>query len=258
MQIVQAVLLGLLQGLTEFIPVSSSGHLVLAEKLFNIQFGSLLFDVSLHIGTLLALLIYFANDLFYMGQDFLKIKGSRLGWYIVLATIPAVIVGMLLQDLASSSFRSIWLVCFNLVLVALVMLAADRTPQAKDIKQLKLKNALAVGAAQTLALVPGVSRSGISIVAARLQGFKREAAARFSFLLAIPVTLGAVLVEVAGGIHEISASPDVFIAGIVSAAISGLVAIHFMLRFLRTRGLAIFAYYRIGLAVIIVAALLVK
>ncbi len=249
-----ALILGIIQGLTEFIPVSSSGHLILAEKLFNAPVGDLLFDVMLHIGTLAALVIYFRKEIAGILTAVFKGGDRRLGLYIALGTVPAIILGLLLQPLAEDSLRSTGLVAFNLLVVGLVMLWVDRLPGSKDVEKMNNPSALAIGAAQGLALIPGVSRSGITIVAGRWLGFSREAAARFSFLLAIPVTFGAILkLSFSGNVGNITSNISVFMVGILAAAISGYLAIDFLLKFLAKHKLAVFAYYRIGLAILVIA-----
>ena len=258
MQILQAIILGIIQGITEFIPVSSSGHLLLAEKFFNLQVGSLLFDVMLHTGTLIALIIYFWKDLTAMAKSMLKPSGNPLWMWIIIATAPAVIIGILLQPLAEGGFRSAGVVAFNLFWVGILMLAADKVQTRRELKDMNGRRALAIGVAQSLALIPGVSRSGITIVGAVAQRFNREAAARFAFLLAIPITFGAIIkLLLDGGGIVVTNNLGVFGAGIAAAAISGYWAIGWLLKYLATHKLAAFAYYRIALAAAIVLVSLV-
>jgi undecaprenyl-diphosphatase len=247
----EALVLGVLQGLTEFIPVSSSGHLVLAEELFNLDTGGLLFDVMLHAGTLLALLAYFRRDIIDISLRFIR-GDRRLGWQIVLATIPAAVAGFFLQSLASDEFRSVGLVIFNLAFVGVIMMLADRFPQQHKLEKLNNKQALAIGFGQALALIPGVSRSGITISAGRALSLTRESAARFAFLIAIPITLGAIVkLLIDSNVAEITTNVSSFAVGVLSATLTGYWAIGFLLRYLRTRSLNIFAYYRFGLAAVI-------
>lgn len=258
MQILQAILLGLLQGVTEFIPVSSSGHLIIAENLLNLDVSSLFFDVMLHFGTLIALVAYFRKDIAELIKSVFRKSGNRLGMWVLVATVPSVIAGAVLQPLAEGAFRSTWLVAFNLFWVALLMLGADKYKPSKKLAQMTGKNALYIGLAQSLALIPGVSRSGITIVAAVGQKYTRQAAARFAFLIAIPITFGAILKLIFdGGGILIGNNIGVFTAGILSAALSGYVAIAWMLKYLATHKLAPFAYYRIALAAVIIVATLV-
>lgn len=262
MSLIEAIILGLVQGLTEFIPVSSSGHLVLAHELFGVSENGLLFDVALHFGTLLALLAFFNKDLISLARDFFK-KGpnTKLARLLAAATIPAVIAGVLLQDLAESAFRSGRLVVVTLAVFALLMLLAERYSSRLEAKarldKTSTLQALGMGVAQALALVPGVSRSGSTITAGLFLGMDRVAATRFSFLLAIPITIGAI-VKVFVFDDALSQAGDdrtVFIAGVASAFLSGIFAIRFLLRYLSKHSLNIFAYYRIVLAVVMLLIL---
>lgn len=256
MQIMDAILLGIVQGLTEFLPISSSGHLILTEKLFGLGVGSLLFDVMLHGGTLLALIVYFWGDLVTLLKGVFKRQTDSVGWLIILATIPAAIAGFLLQDLAESSFRSVGLVAFNLIWVALLMIWVERRPQDKGMSQLKSRNALLVGLAQALALIPGVSRSGITIVAGMSQRLSRAEAARFSFLLAIPITIGAILkLLMGGGFGQLTSQLPVFVAGLSAATFTGYIAISFLIKYLSDHRLLVFAAYRLALAAFLLAGL---
>lgn len=254
----EAIILGILQGLTEFIPVSSSGHLILAEKLLGFDTGGLLFDVMLHGGTLMALLFYFWGDIKKIFSDFFSGK-RRLGWLVIIATIPAAGMGAILQSLAETQFRSVNLVIFNLIFVGVVMLMADRLPQQKQMQQMSKTEALGIGIAQGMALVPGVSRSGITIAASRFLRFNRESAARFAFIIAIPITLGAIIkLLISADVAQITTNSFVFISGVIAATVSGYLAIDFLLRYLKNRGLALFSYYRFALAAVIIAITLVK
>lgn len=249
MQLWLAALLGVVQGLTEFIPVSSSGHLILFENLFKGFYGSLQFDVALHIGTLGALLLVFWRDYF----DLLKPANRRMLSLLVVATIPAVIAGVLLQDLAEDAFRSVNLVAFNMVAVALIMLWVDRRAGRKEKSEpLTPVTAGMVGLAQAVALFPGVSRSGATITTGLAVGLDHVSATRFSFLLSGPVIFGAILkVFVSGGLPEAAAEPSVYLTGILASFLSGIFAIRFLLNYLGKRGLGLFAWYRIGLGVVI-------
>lgn len=264
MSIIEALLLGLLQGLTEFIPVSSSGHLLLSQEIFGISGGGLRFDVALHIGTLVAILLYFWRDLQQIIVDALR-GGSyrRLGWFLALATIPAAVLGMLLQSTAETMFRSGYLVAFNLAFVGVLMLVAERMAarhKQSDMSQTTLKQALGVGFAQALALVPGVSRSGSTITAGLFFGLDRVAATRFSFLLAVPILLGAIIkvVFLDGEPLLAGSGVDVLLVGVGASFVSGILAIRFLLHFLSRHSLATFAYYRIGLAAVTVLFLLIR
>lgn len=259
MTVIEAVILGIIQGLTEFIPVSSSGHLVLVEKLLGVGDGSLTFDVALHGGTLLALIIMFRRDIVRLLRAFfITSPETKLARLLALATIPAVISGLLLEGYAENVFRSTSLVAVNLAIVAIFMLLAERQ-LSKVEKPTKLKNttgkqAGVVGLAQALAMIPGVSRSGSTITAGLFMGMDRVAATRFSFLLGIPIISGALLKTVlsSNGLSQIQAEPWMFFFGILAALISGLFAIRFMLKYLAKHTLAIFAYYRLAAATVVI------
>jgi undecaprenyl-diphosphatase len=219
--------------------------------------GPLAFDVALHIGTLTALTVYFWKDIGQLWQGiFGKNEHTQIARFIVLATIPAVISGVLLQDAAESKFRSTVLVSVNLIVVAIIMLWAEqfarhyRKPASLD--RISLKQSMIMGLAQAIAVIPGVSRSGSTITAGLFAGVDRVAATRFSFLLAIPITLGAILkvLSTPESITLLNGDKTVFVVGIITAFISGLFAIRFLLSFLSKHTLAIFAYYRIGLGLI--------
>jgi undecaprenyl-diphosphatase UppP len=266
----QALIMGIVQGLTEFLPVSSSGHLIIVPFLLGWTdpfIKSLAFSVMLHIGTLLALLVYFRSDwLRLVPAGFAAIRDRsfrgdpdrRLAWILVAATIPAAIAGFLLNDLIERTFRDVGLVALTLVVGGVVLWLADRWgTRTKGVEDVTFPVAIAIGAAQALALVPGISRSGISISASRFAGLDREAAARFSFLMATPITVGAAIFElrkVAAGEAGVAISLGPLIAGMVASFIAGMIAIGFLLRYLRTRSLSIFVAYRLVLAAVVVVA----
>lgn len=270
--LVQALVMGIVQGLTEFLPISSAGHLILVPWLLGWDdrfVTSLAFTVMLHFGTLAALLLYFARDwIGLLGAGLASLRERRIGddpsrrlaWVLVVATVPAGIIGALLGDAVEASLRRPAIVAAALVVGAGILWYADRVGRRdRDLDGVGFGAALAIGAAQAIALIPGISRSGITIAAARLLGLEREAAARFSFLLATPTIAGAGLFELyrlARG--EIGASPDaaVLVVGVVASAVTGLLAIHGLLGWLRRRGVGVFVLYRIGLAAFVVVALL--
>jgi undecaprenyl-diphosphatase len=269
-QLVQAVVLGLVQGLTEFLPVSSSGHLIVVPALLGWHdpfIDSLAFSVMLHIATLLALLVYFRADWLRLipaglaairerslGDD----RDRRLAWLLAVATIPAVIVGVALNDAIETVFREPRLVAVTLVLGAAILFIADRVgSHNKSVQSITFPVAAGIGAAQALALVPGVSRSGISISAGLFAGLDRESAARFAFLMATPITAGAGLWElrkIVGGEAGVDLPLVPLVAGMIAALVSGLLAIAVLLRYLRTHGLGVFVVYRLALAALVVAA----
>lgn len=255
MELIQAIILGLVQGLTEFIPVSSSGHLLIFGEWLHFRHSGLAFDTVLDIGTLLALGTYFWRDFWAMAHDLVRGGDKRLlASYIIIATIPGVIAGVLVQELAETTFRSTTLVAINLIWVGLVMLMADRwATRRRKLSDMTLSPAIAIGFAQALALVPGVSRSGATITAGRALGFDRVAATRFSFLLSAPIITGATLKVIASGhtIQDITASPVEYGAAILAAFISGWLAIKFLISYLSRHGLTVFAVYRVVLGVIV-------
>jgi undecaprenyl-diphosphatase len=268
--VLQALIMGIVQGLTEFLPVSSSGHLVIVPFLLgsdDLFLSSLAFSVMLHLGTLVALLVYFRADwvrLIPAGVAALRERSfrddpdRRLAWLLVASTIPAAVVGVLFEDLISTTFREVGLVVIMLVVGGAILFLADRLGRRdRGVGDVTFPVALAIGAAQALALIPGMSRSGMSISAARLAGLDREAAARFAFLMATPITAGAGLFE-ARNLVTGDAGVDVafgpLLVGMVAALFSGLLAIHFMLRYLRTRSLDVFVWYRFALAAIVLVA----
>jgi len=266
----QAVIMGIVQGLTEFLPISSSGHLIVVPFLFGWTdpfITSLAFSVMLHIGTLAALLVYFRRDWVRLipagfaairDRSFRGDPDRRLAWLLVAATIPAAIAGYLLNDLIETVFRDVGLVALTLVVGAGILWLADRWGgRTKGVDDVTFPVAVTIGAAQALALVPGISRSGISISAARFAGLDREAAARFSFLMATPITAGAAIFEIrklASGETGVDLSVGPLIVGMLTAFVSGMIAIGFLLRYLRTRSLTIFVIYRLGLAAVVVVA----
>jgi undecaprenyl-diphosphatase len=264
--------MGIVQGLTEFLPISSSGHLILVPYLLGWTdsfITSLAFSVMLHMGTLVALLVYFRKDWLVLvpaglatirDRSFAGDKDRRLAWLIAITTIPAIIVAPLLNDVIETSVRTAGLVAITLLIGAAIMWLADRLgPKDRELDRLTFPRALTIGLAQALALIPGISRSGISISTGLFVGLNRESAARFSFLMATPITLAAGLyeaVKVAQG--DIGSTVDIvpLVIGMIAALISGLLAIHFLLRYLRTNSLAVFVIYRIVLAAIVIVAVL--
>ena len=259
--ILQAALLGVVQGLTEFLPVSSSAHLILARAFFGFdadRFG-LSFDVACHVGTLVAVLIYFREDLVRMvaavpralGGPTTRDRDARLIWLLVVGTIPAVIVGLLFGKPIEERMRTPAVAAVMLAAGAILMLAAERTGRkTRDDVSLTMTEAFWIGCAQAAALVPGVSRSGITITLALFLGLRRAEAARFIFLLAIPAILGAAAHEApkvlkAGFPGDTAA---LFAIGVVTSAIVGYFAVKYFIRYLANHTLDAFAWYRIALA----------
>ncbi|MFA5051686.1 MAG: undecaprenyl-diphosphatase UppP [Patescibacteria group bacterium] len=266
-----AIILGAVQGLTEFWPISSSGHLIIAHDLLNFGFvDNLTFDVALHMGTLLALVVYFWRDLaryivaFFRSLANWNLKNDhdqRMAWYIILASIPAGVGGFLLESWADTVFRNLWLVAILMILVGLVFLIVEKkSRQSKDLSQATWKTALWIGLSQVIALLPGTSRSGITTITGMTQGLKRSESARFSFLLSIPVIFGAGLLKLYDATKENLTSHDwlLILSGIISAALVGYIAIRFLLKFFQTHSLNAFAYYRFAVGGAIIIYLLAR
>ncbi|MBM4330777.1 MAG: undecaprenyl-diphosphatase UppP [Deltaproteobacteria bacterium] len=269
--ILQALFLGVLQGLTEFLPISSSAHLILIPRFFGWQnslIDNLTFDVALHAGTLVAILWYFWKDWVDLIRGFFRIVRQRrvvnfqekLIIYIVLSTIPAAIAGFLLQDMIETSFRNPGIIVFPLTVVSFLMIYAEkRSKRSQPLDKLTLKDSLIIGFAQALALLPGVSRSGITITAGLWRGYQREAATRFSFLLSTPAIAGAAFLQLRHLFYPGMATDWPFFAvGFVSSGIAGYLSIAFLMRYLRQHTLNIFAGYRLILAGVIIFWLFLK
>jgi undecaprenyl-diphosphatase len=268
----QAIVMGIVQGLTEFLPISSSGHLIVVPHLAGWDdpfITSLAFTVMLHVGTLVALLAYFWRDWARLvpaglatirDRSFRGDPDRRLAWLIAVTMPPAVVLGVALNDFFEQQVREELLVALTLVIGAGILWAADRFGRhTMEIGGLGFGGAFGIGCAQALALVPGISRSGISISAGLFLGLSREAAARFSFLMATPITLGAVIWEIrklASG--EAGVTPDlgILVAGMVASAVAGFFAIAVLLRYLRSHPMTIFVVYRLVLAGILVVHVL--
>lgn len=258
MDVVSSVFLGLVQGLTEFAPVSSSGHLVLAHSIFGAGAEDLAFDALLHLATALAIVVYFWRDLTRIVADFLRWRAPAEGVAIIVGTIPAVLLGIFLEDLMATLFRNPLLVAGTLVGGSVIMLFAEwyaRNNTANvQAEVLSVRGALGVGLFQALALVPGTSRSGMTIAGGMILGLSRTQAARFGFLLGIPILLGAgakkfLELYSSGTLHMIGTEA---LVGAVVAFVSGILVIHFLLSFLRRYTLYTFIVYRLALAALIV------
>ncbi|MBI4654600.1 MAG: undecaprenyl-diphosphatase UppP [Nitrospirae bacterium] len=250
----QAIILGIVQGLAEFLPISSSAHLIILPWFFGWDgvVNTLGFGVALHFGTLLALLVYFRDDWITI----LKTSNRKDGliWNILLGTVPAGVTGLLFHD-NIEHIRSPLLIVFTLCIVAVFMIMVERSYKESSrigVDKIRLKDALIIGIAQAFALVPGVSRSGITIVAGIMLGFQRQASARFSFLLSTPIVAGASLLEAKNLINSPDIKFNIFIAGTIASAVTGYIAIKYLLRFLQTHSLRPFAYYRFFLAFAII------
>jgi undecaprenyl-diphosphatase len=260
---IQALILGIVQGITELLPISSSGHLILFPWLLGWSENTLTFDVALHGGTAAAIVIYFWRDwkalilAFFASlrdRDFTSSYYRRLPWYIGLASIPAAIVGVFFEDIIEALLRSPLVVAVLLIAFALLLLVADRTStRSRSISDITLRDALLIGVAQAFALMPGVSRSGITITAGLFRNISRPDAARFSFLLGTPVTVGAFLYKMLEAFQQGFPRDEVlpFVLGVTAAAVVGLGAIRFLLTYVQKHSLAIFVYYRVALGAIV-------
>jgi undecaprenyl-diphosphatase len=261
MDLIQVIVLGIVQGLGEFLPISSSGHLVLAPWFFGWRDQGLSFDVALHFGTLIAVGAYFWKDWvriigLLLGKEFFgeseKLNYPRnIFWYLVAATIPGALAGFFLDDLAENKFRHPLLVASMLAIVGAVLYFVDRNADKNlSLGKIKFKDALFVGLIQALAIVPGVSRSGSTIAAARFLGYDRVSSARFSFLLSTPIIFGAAIFKLddflLAGVHTND------LVGILVAAVSGYLAIAVLLKLVEKVSYAVFFWYRLILALIIV------
>ena len=263
MTFAQAIILGAVQGATEFLPISSSAHLVLVPWFLGWQDQGLTFDVMLHAGTLIAILSFFWRDWFEMvasiswkrgGHHAISTPDSRLLAWVICGTVPAAIAGFLLQKAVETTFRSPLVMAFTLIAVALLLWLAERTARLKKgVADISFTDALCVGFAQALALVPGTSRSGITITAGLFRGLKREAAARFSFLLSAPIIGGAGLKKVLDLRHASIAAADrlPMLLGFFSSLLVGYLTIQFLMKYLQRNTLFLFIYYRIGLGFVI-------
>jgi undecaprenyl-diphosphatase len=260
--------LGVVQGLTEFAPVSSSGHLILVPWLFNWTFFldnpdlNKSFDVALHIGTLVGAIAYFRTDVATYSAAWIRsarrrrveTPDERIAWLLIIGTIPSVATGFLLQDFIEEQLGQPWLIAVMLAVFGVVLYVVDRVAARwRGIEDLRTKDALMIGVAQALALQPGVSRSGVTITAARGLSMDRAAAARFSFLLSLPVIAGAVVFKVGPLLGE-GLPPGMigpFLWGILASAVSGYLVIRFLLAYLRRASFAPFVVYRLALATLV-------
>ena len=267
----QAIVLGITQGVTEFAPVSSSGHLIIVPWLFDWPILSnpdlnKTFDVALHIGTLVGALVYFRHDVARylvawfrsIGSRRIESTDQRLAWALVIGTVPAVIAGVALESFVEDELGQPWLIAIMLAVFGVVLYAVDRVMSARrHLDDLGVRDGLWMGIAQALALQPGVSRSGVTMTAGRLLTFDRETAARFSFLLSLPVIAGAGLYKgvklIGDGLPPGMAGP--FVAGMIASAISGFLVIAFLLRYLRRHDFALFMWFRIAVAVLILVVI---
>lgn len=266
MDLTQAITLGAVQGLTEFLPVSSTAHLILIPALLGWKDPGATFDVALHLGTLVALLLYFRSEwlgLFRSGIGYLTGNRNdpkgRLAIYLVIATIPAAVAGALFEKHVESTLRSPLIIAATLITLALVLMVAEKIGRRiTELDGITFGDSMIIGFAQALALIPGVSRSGITITAGLFRGMTRQAAARFSFFLSTPIIAGAAAKKLIEILHEgIPGGESMpFAAGIVVSGIVGYFAIAFLIRYLSTNNMYVFIYYRVALGIAVLLAFL--
>lgn len=255
MTIWQAIVLGLVQGLGEFLPISSSAHLVLVPWIFRWPDPGLTFDVALHLGTLVAVVAFFWRDWLNLIAGAFRGSGTvegRLFWCLVFASIPGALFGFLLEKKAETVFRAPALIAVMLIIMGVLLYMADRSGAKKvKIERIGLGRSLLIGFSQALAIIPGVSRSGITMATGLFAGMTRESAARFSFLLSVPIILGAGLVK----IPDLLAHPEMvnaaFWVGVIVSAVSGVASIGFLLRYVRRKSFLPFVWYRLALGIFV-------
>jgi undecaprenyl-diphosphatase len=279
-RLIEAVVIGVVQGLTEFLPISSSAHLIVLPPLlgWNDPFlNSAEFDVMLHIGTLVALLVYFWRDLVRLLRAWLGSlrdrsvmrRGTidpdperRLAWLLVVTVVPAAIIGALFEDFFDDTFRDQLLLIPVLLLVGAGLLAVAERVGRRDrgLDGLRVRDAVLIGAAQALALFPGISRSGVTIAAGLFVGLERTAAARFAFLMGVPIIAGAGIWKIRSLVSEgaIAFDPMVLAGGMIASAVAGLVAIDVLLRFLRQHSTYVFIWYRVAFAIFVAVVLITR
>lgn len=265
MSIFQSIILGAIQGLGEFLPISSTAHLALVSYFTGWTDPGLTFDIALHVGTLVAVLTFFWKDWFDIftsaitnvkKEGFMSLKKELL-YFLVIGTIPGVVFGLLLEDKAETIFRSPLIIASTLIIAGFFLYWADKKFKGqKELKDVNLKDAIFIGLFQALAIIPGVSRSGITITAGLFKNFNRSNAARFSFLLSTPIIAGSAILKV----PELFASglESSLLIGILTSAIFGYLAIKYLLRFLEKYGYELFFWYRLTLGIIIILFYLAK
>ncbi len=264
MSIIQSIILGIVQGVGEFLPISSSAHLVLVPYLFGWDESGLAFDVALHFGTLLAVLVIFFKDWWnlFIGavRKFTKKEDSienKMFWYLVIATVPGALVGFLLDDIIENVFRKqIWLIALALAIMGVLIYVGDKWAskhykKETTFEKITLKQAFLVGCSQALAVIPGFSRSGTTILTGRLMGISKEAVTKFTFLLSVPIIFGATILKVG----DLTFSLEVFV-GIFTSFVVGVLSIKFLLSYIKKHDFSIFAFYRVILALIVFVKLI--
>lgn len=257
MELWQAIILGIVQGVTEFLPISSSAHLILMPAFTGWDDQGVGFDLAVHLGTLMAVILYFRKDVATLFWDGLRsiparrqVGQSHLGWMVVIATIPASLAGWFLLDYVDSVLRAVWVIITTTVVFAILLAAADKWGRGqRQLQDIGIKDALIVGVAQALALIPGTSRSGATITMGLFLGLDRETASKFSFFMAIPITLAAALLKLVSIASEhIAVDWGGFVIGGVASFITATTAIHFFLKWLNEFGMWPYVIYRLLLA----------
>ena len=264
MSVLKAIILGIIQGVAEFLPISSSAHLILFPYLFGWEESGLAFDIALHFGTMMAVLAIFFKDWWnlFIGaikdiKDKKKSTNGRMFWYLIIATVPAALTGLLLDDIIENIIRNkIWIITLALAIMGLLIYIGDKWASKHYKKETKfedinLKQALIVGIFQAFAVIPGFSRSGTTILAGRLQGISKEAITKFTFLLSVPVICGATILK----IGDLAFTKEV-IVGIISSFAMGVISIKFLLSYIKKHDFSIFAFYRVIFALIVFAKLI--
>lgn len=265
MEWIQAIILGLVQGLTEFLPVSSSGHIrIVSQFLPNSTDPGAAFTAITQLGTETAVLVYFWRDIVRIIKNWFgsltgkvdkKDPDARMGWFIILGSLPIIVLGLLLEDYIDSTFRSLWIVATMLIVFAIFIAIADRVgKEQRELKDLTLKHGVLFGFAQAMALIPGVSRSGGTIMAGLLMGYTREAAARYSFLLAVPAVFGSGLYKLAGSFSEGFNGYYGFGSTMLATAVAfvvGYIIIGWFLKFVSNNSYSLFVWYRIALGILV-------
>ena len=264
MTIFKAIILGIIQGVAEFLPISSSAHLIIFPYLFGWESSSMAFDVALHFGTMMAVLLIFFKDwwnLFVGAIRDVKTKkkstDGKMFWYLVVATIPAGLVGLLLDDVIENVIRNnIWIIASCLAVMGMLIYLGDKWAthhykRDKRFEDITLKEAIIIGISQAFAVVPGFSRSGTTILAGRLQGISKEAITKFTFLLSVPVICGATILKVG----DLVLTKEVII-GILASFAMGVIAIKFLLSYIKKHDFSVFAFYRVILALVVFVKLI--
>ena len=280
MKIIETIILGIIQGIAEFLPISSSAHLIIFRDLFGIGntifTGDLeqAFDIALHLGTLLAILVFFFKDwlgmitngiMIIFNKKKMKSKNKKQGlmlWMIAVATIPAALFGVLLDEKVESFVRDKFLlIAICLAVMGIIIRYSDKLSKSnRDLDSITFKDSIIIGFSQVCALIPGFSRSGTTIAAARILKLDRESAAKFSFYLSMPVVCGAVVLKLIKGemISLIVSYPIYFVVGLLSSFIMGLICIKFLLKYLKSHDYQIFMWYRLALSLAVMIVLLIK